>query len=97
MLSFNFYCPTRYIFGKDAMDFFPDALREQKAQKILLVHYGEGGGEPSTPVRAVSEVKEAMTANGFEFQEFTGVQANPVYSLVLKGIEVCRAYQPDCF
>lgn len=94
MLSFNFYCPTRYIFGKDAMDFFPDALREQNAKKIMVVHYGESR-TMSTPERAVNEVRKALISNGFDYLEFTGVVPNPVLSKVMEGIEVCREYEPD--
>lgn len=94
MLSFNFYCPTRYIFGKDAMDFFPDALREQNAKRVMVVHYGERP-DMATPINAVNAVRESLTANGFEFIEFAGVVPNPVLSRVMEGIEVCREYKPD--
>ncbi len=90
MLNFNFYCPTRYLFGNDAMDFFPDALREQKAKRILVVHYGEA----STPI-PITAVRESLGANGFEYAEFTGIKPNPVLSRILKGIEFCREYKPD--
>ena len=94
MLSFNFYCPTRYIFGKDAMDFFPDALREQHAQRVMLVHYDISQSE-TTPINAVTEVKTSLKKNGFDYIEFTEVVPNPLYSKVLDGIKVCKEYKPD--
>ncbi len=96
MLSFNFYCPTRYIFGKDAMDHFAEALDEQKAKRILVMHYGskeEMGFD--VPEQAVKDVKRILEETGREYIEFTGIVPNPVLSTVRRGIEVCREYKPD--
>ncbi|MDR1684814.1 MAG: iron-containing alcohol dehydrogenase [Elusimicrobiota bacterium] len=85
MNNFEFYSPTRIIFGRDTQK-LTGAWVKKYASKILL-HYGGGSVKKSGLYDAVAaSLKEA----GVEFMELGGVSPNPKLSLVYKGIELCR-------
>lgn len=90
MLDFVYYAPTRYIFGRTAMDHLARALQENHAQRVLLVHYGE-----ESPPLPVGRTRKILKESGFEYKEFTGIRPNPLLSRILEGIEFCREYKPD--
>ena len=41
MKDFNFYAPTRVVFGKQSEEQLPRLLKEAGGKKVL-VHYGKG-------------------------------------------------------
>ncbi|MDR1204352.1 MAG: iron-containing alcohol dehydrogenase [Peptococcaceae bacterium] len=90
MLDFEFYAPTRIIFGKTAMDSLPDQLEKNGAAKVLLVHSGGKGSKA-----AVDDAKKLMEKAGVQYSEFFGVKPNPLLSKVLEGIEFCKKDPPD--
>jgi len=90
LLDFQFYCPSRVIFGKNAMESLPDMLKQYGATKVMLLHYGK----ISTPI-PIGEVIDSLKANSIPYVEFTGIKPNPLLSRVRDGIEFCRENRPD--
>ncbi|MBR3927028.1 MAG: iron-containing alcohol dehydrogenase [Akkermansia sp.] len=86
MNGFNYYNPTRYVFGHGEYRNI-GALLAPIARKILL-HYGGGSVKRSGLYDAVVE---SLTAAGIRFCELGGVKPNPSVSLVQKGIQLARA------
>ena len=86
MNSFNYYNPTRYVFGHGEYRNI-GALLAPIACKVLL-HYGGGSVKRSGLYDAVVE---SLTAAGIRFCELGGVKPNPSVSLVQKGIQLARA------
>ena len=86
MNSFNYYNPTRYVFGHGEYRNI-GALLAPIARKVLL-HYGGGSVKRSGLYDAVVE---SLTAAGISFCELGGVKPNPSVSLVQKGIQLARA------
>ena len=46
MKDFNFYAPTRVVFGKNSEEQLPQLIRQYGGKKVL-VHYGGGSARKS--------------------------------------------------
>ncbi|MDR1509686.1 MAG: iron-containing alcohol dehydrogenase [Synergistaceae bacterium] len=85
MLDFEFYAPTRVLFGRNAITFLPAMLAKYGAKKVMLLHYGESS--PEIPMR---ETRDKLREAPVSYTEFTGIKPNPVLSCVLEGIRFAR-------
>ena len=90
MLDFEFYAPTRVLFGKESMKTLPEQLQKLGASKVMLVHYGEGG-----PMAPVNDAKALMDKAGIAYQEFSGIKPNPLLSRALEGVQFCKQENVD--
>jgi alcohol dehydrogenase YqhD (iron-dependent ADH family) len=85
MLNFDFYAPTRIVFGRDSHKQI-GALLKPHAKKLLL-HYGGGSIKKNGVYDAVTaSLKEAA----LPYAELGGVAPNPRLSLVRQGVELAR-------
>ena len=91
MKDFNFYAPTRVVFGREAEKNIGQLVKDNSGHKILL-HYGGGSAERSG---LLAKVRQQLTDAGCEFVELGGVVPNPLLSKVKEGIELCRREQVD--
>ena len=89
--DFNFYAPTRVVFGKNAEMQIGDLVAQQNGHKVL-VHYGGGSAERSG---LLGVVREQLKSNEIPFVELGGVVPNPLLSKVQEGISLCRREQVD--
>ncbi|HJV82642.1 iron-containing alcohol dehydrogenase [Noviherbaspirillum sp.] len=87
MLNFDFYNPTRILFGKgriaDLSKVVPDGAR-------VLVLYG-GGSIKSNGV--FDEVMSALA--GRTVREFSGIEPNPSYETLMQAVELVRKEKLD--
>lgn len=90
MDNFRFYNPARIIFGKDTEKEVGSEVA--KYGKKVLLHYG-GGSIKKNGV--YDKVVASLKANAIEWVELGGVVPNPRYSLIQKGIELCKQEQID--
>ncbi|RJE89755.1 iron-containing alcohol dehydrogenase [Paenibacillus sp. 1011MAR3C5] len=90
MNPFQFYNPTRIVFGEGAADQI-GKLTSSYGRKALLV-YG-GGSIKSTGLyeRAVKQLKDA----GVAVFELAGIEPNPRLTTVKKGMHICREHGVD--
>lgn len=86
MVNFNYYTPTRVVFGRGTLDQTGELVKAQGAGKVLI-HYG-GGSVKRTGV--LDRVKASLSAAGVDYAELGGVVPNPRLSLVREGVELCR-------
>ena len=86
MKDFNFYAPTRVVFGKSAETKIGELVKACDGHKIL-VHYGGGSAERSG---LLGVVRSQLADAGLEFVELGGVVPNPLLSKVYDGIDLCR-------
>lgn len=86
MNSFNYYTPTKVIFGRDAQDKVGEMVRAQCCKKVLI-HYGMGSVKRSG---LLDSVKSALDAENIDYTELGGAVPNPRLSLVYKGIELVK-------
>ncbi len=87
MLNFNYYTPTRYVFGRGVEMQAGNLTREMGCRNVLLV-YGMG-----SVVRSglLDRVKGALEASGIGFTDFGGIKPNPTADRVYEGIGLVRS------
>ena len=91
MQNFEYYAPTRVVFGKGVIA-RTGALVRQFGGKKALVHYGGGSAVRSG---VLAQVLASLDAVGVAHVELGGVVPNPRLSMVRKGAALCRAEGVD--
>ena len=91
MENFEFYAPTRMIFGKGTHLQVGKLIREYGFKKVL-VHFGGGSVKKSG---LLDQIQTWLKAEGIAYVLFGGVQANPVLSMAREGIALCRKENVD--
>ena len=86
MKDFNFYAPTRVVFGREAEEKLPQLIQQYGGGRVL-VHYGGGSAKRSG---LLDKVFGMFTEAGIQFVELGGVVPNPLLSKVREGIDLCR-------
>lgn len=89
--DFNFYAPTRIVFGRSSEEQLA-ALVSQYGGTRVLVHYGGGSARRSG---LLTKVETMLTAAGIAFEELGGVVPNPLLEKVEQGIALCREHKLD--
>lgn len=91
MKDFNFYAPTRVVFGRSSEAQLPQLVRQYGGSKVLI-HYGGGSARRSG---LLDEVEKLLTEAGIPFVELGGVVPNPLLSKVHEGIALARQEHVD--
>ena len=86
MDNFEFYAPTRMIFGKDTHLQVGKIIKEYGFKKVL-VHFGGNSAKKSG---LLDTVLQALDQEGIAYVTLGGVQANPTLSMARQGIELCQ-------
>lgn len=86
MVNFNYYTPTKVVFGKGTVDQVGQLVKDFGGTKALL-HFG-GGSVKRTGL--LDRVKASLDAAGVGYVELGGVVPNPRLSLVREGIALCE-------
>lgn len=91
MEKFQYYTPTKIIFGRGAEEQTGQLAAEQGCKKVL-VHYGGG-----SVVRSglLERIYRSLDAVGISYVSLGGVVPNPRLSLVYEGIRLARKEQVD--
>lgn len=91
MENFQYYTPTKIIFGRGAEEQTGQLAVEQGCKKVL-VHYGGG-----SVVRSglLERIYRSLDAVGISYVSLGGVVPNPRLSLVYEGIRLARKEQVD--
>lgn len=91
MMNFEYYAPTRVLFGKDTELRTGELIREAGGTKVL-VHYGGG-----SVVRSglMDRVLHSLEDAGLPYTTLGGVVPNPRLSKVREGIDLCRKEEVD--
>ncbi|MGI6361329.1 MAG: iron-containing alcohol dehydrogenase [Bacillota bacterium] len=84
MQSFEFYSPTKVVFGKNSEQKAAELVQEFAGRKVLL-HYGSQSAKKSGLVDKVTDILQQA---GLAVVELGGVVPNPRLSMVRKGIEL---------
>ena len=86
MHNFQYYTPTKVVFGKDTEKQTGSLVKEQGGKKVLI-HYGGG-----SVIRSglLDRVKASLAAEHIDFVELGGAVPNPRLGLVYEGIELCK-------
>lgn len=91
MNDFNYYAPTKVVFGKGAEQNVGKLVKEQNCKKVLI-HYGSGSARRSG---LLDRIKAIFEKEGIAYTELGGVVPNPRLSLVYEGIGLCKKENVD--
>jgi len=86
MNNFQYFTPTRVVFGKDTESQVGTLIKEQNCTKVL-VHYGTGSVKRSG---LLDRVYASLDEAGISYVSLGGVVPNPRLSMVYQGIELCK-------
>lgn len=87
MLDFDFYNPTRILFGKDRLEGIDKYV---PANAAVLLTYGGGSAKKSGLIDKV----KAVLGNR-KVYEFGGIEPNPRYETLVKAVEIIRNENVD--
>ncbi|MBO1326675.1 iron-containing alcohol dehydrogenase [Acetobacter sp. TBRC 12305] len=87
MQNFEFYNPTRIVFGKDTIAKLAEHV---PAEARTLILYGGSSAEKNG---TLAEVRAALA--GRVFQEFGGIEPNPTYETLMRAVETIRRDKLD--
>ena len=87
MFNFDFYNPTRIIFGKDRLESINTFV---PAEATVLITYGGGSAKKSG---LIDKIK--MMLGNRRVYEFGGIEPNPRYETLVKAVEVVRKEKID--
>ena len=87
MNNFVFQNPTKLVFGKGEIKRLSKLIDKDK--KILMTY---GGGS----IKRNGVYEQVMKAlEGYDIVEFSGIEANPDYSTLMKAVEICKTQNID--
>lgn len=87
MLNFEFYNPTRIVFGNETIPRL-DELVPSEARVLLLY-----GGQSARVNGTLGEAREALGSR--EVHEFGGIEPNPSYETLMQAVELVRSHRLD--
>ncbi|MBQ3632111.1 MAG: iron-containing alcohol dehydrogenase [Prevotella sp.] len=85
MKDFNFYAPTRVVFGRESEARLPELIKQYGGTKVLI-HYGGGSARR---YGLLDKVEQMLHDADIDFVELGGVVPNPLLSKVKEGIGLC--------
>jgi len=89
--DFNYYAPTRVVFGRNSEDQLPELIKANGGERVLI-HYGGGSAQRSG---LLDKIFSMLQEAGIYYVELGGVVPNPLLSMVEKGIALCRKEKID--
>ena len=89
--DFNFFAPTRVVFGRESENKIGELVAANGGKKVLI-HYGGGSAQRSG---LLDVVRKQLSDADIAFCELGGVVPNPLLSKVREGIDVCRRESVD--
>lgn len=81
--NFQFYNPTRIIFGKEGINKLPRFLPENS--RILVLYGGQSAEKNGT----LNDIRQVINGR-FYYEEFGGIEPNPHYETLMKAVEQIR-------
>lgn len=91
MFDFNYYTPTKVVFGKNTETKVADLIKEFGGKKVLI-HYGGGSVVRSGLLQRVTDILDKA---GINYIKLGGAVPNPHLGLVYEGIELCKKEDVD--
>ncbi len=91
MLDFQYYSPTRVVFGRNAVNELGNLLKARNRKKVLL-HYGGGSVKKNGVFDAVVD---QLKAAEIDYVELGGVEPNPKIDLIREGVRLCKELGVD--
>jgi len=90
MNNFDYYNPTKVIFGKETYNRIPEEIKEHTSSKKVLLTYG-GGSIKNNGV--YDKVIESLKDH--DITEFGGIEPNPEFTTLMKAVELIKDHDID--
>lgn len=87
MFNFDFYNPTRIVFGRDTIGRLDDLV--PAGARVLLLY----GGQSAEKTGTLAQVREALGARNV--QAFGGIEPNPSYETLMQAVALVREQRVD--
>lgn len=87
MNNFEFYCPTRVLFGKGMISELSRLI--DRSQRVLMTY----GGGSIMKNGVYNQVKTVL--DGYRIFEFGGIEPNPKYETLMKAVEIVKRENID--
>lgn len=87
MFNFDFYNPTRIVFGRDTIGRLDDLVPADA--RVLLLY----GGQSAEKTGTLAQVREALGAR--HVQAFGGIEPNPSYETLMQAVALVREQRVD--
>ncbi|MDE2608217.1 MAG: iron-containing alcohol dehydrogenase, partial [Burkholderiales bacterium] len=87
MQNFDYYNPTRIVFGENTIGRLNELL--PAGARVLLLYGGASAEKNGT----LAEVRAALA--GYDFAEFGGIEPNPSYETLMRAVAQVRREQRD--
>ncbi len=87
MLNFDFYNPTRIVFGRDTVGRLNDLVPPDARVLVLF------GGQSASKTGTLAQVRAALGAR--HVQEFGGIEPNPSFETLMQAVELVREQRLD--
>ena len=91
MFNFDFFTPTKVVFGRNTVSRTSGLIREFGGKKVL-VHYGGGSVIRSGLLKKVTDLLDGA---GIPYVTLGGAVPNPRLGLVYEGIALCKKENVD--
>ena len=91
MQDFQYYAPTKVVFGRNTESKAGELIKSYGANKVLVV-YGGGSARRSG---LLDRVEKSLSDAGLEYTLLGGVKPNPRLSKVYEGIQLAKSYGAD--
>ena len=91
MNNFNFYTPTKVVFGKNSIDQVAAQIKTFGGSRVLI-HYG---GQSAVKSGLIDRVKTLLDEAGIFHVELGGVVPNPHLAKVREGIALAKENDVD--
>jgi hypothetical protein len=91
MLNFEYYSPTKIVFGKDTEGRTAELVKECGGTRVLIVY----GGNSVIKNGLLSKVEKNLADNKIEYLSIGGVVPNPLLSKVREIIKAGLEYKTD--
>ena len=86
MINFDFYTPTRVLFGADRENEAGKQVAAFGGHKVMIIYGKKGGHVESSGL--LERVHQSLNGAGLSYIDFSGVVPNPRLSLVKEGIRI---------
>jgi len=90
MLDFDVINPTRIVFGKELWHRLPELLSERSETKRIMLAYGGGSIKQNVIYEKVRRL-----LHGFHVVDFGGIEANPEFTTLMKGVKLAKEERID--
>lgn len=86
MVNFEYFTPTKVVFGKNAEEKTGELVKAQGCKKVLVYY----GGQSAKKSGLLDRICASLEKEGISYVTLGGVVPNPHLSKVHEGIEVCK-------